>query len=98
MIVVALAIWREDGSPILFAQPRVGRGNRFFTMLKFRSMSATRADRHGDASTVRDDDRVTRVGSFIRRTSIDELPQLINVLRGNMSHGAGRYLLSPVVL
>lgn len=85
MLAVAVAIWIEDGRPILFAQPRVGRGNRFFTMLKFRSMTAAQADRHGDASTGRDDDRITRVGEFIRRTSIDELPQLINVLRGDMS-------------
>ncbi len=98
LLGVTLAIWLDDGRPILFAQPRVGRGNRFFTMLKFRSMSAASADRHGQASTGRDDARITRVGRYIRRTSLDEIPQLLNVLRGDMSYGAGRYLLSPVVL
>lgn len=85
LLGVAMAIWIDDGRPVLFAQPRVGRGNRFFTMLKFRSMSQASTDRHGDASAGRDDARVTRVGRFIRRTSIDEIPQLFNVLRGDMS-------------
>ncbi len=85
LLVVALAIKLEDGGPIFFAQRRVGRGNRFFTILKFRSMSENRVGREGDVSTARGDQRVTRIGKFIRRTSIDELPQLFNVLRGDMS-------------
>lgn len=98
LLLVAAAILIEDGSPVLFVQRRVGRANRFFQMYKFRSMASTRADQDGHQSTRRDDARITRVGQFIRRTSIDELPQLFNVLRGEMSHGAGRYLLSAVEL
>ena len=85
LLLVALAIMIEDGLPIFFVQRRVGRGNRFFDMYKFRSMQADRGDSAGNRSASRDDDRVTRVGRFIRRTSIDELPQLINVLQGDMS-------------
>jgi polysaccharide biosynthesis protein PslA len=85
MLLVALAILIEDGRPVLFVQQRLGRGNRFFSMYKFRSMRAAQTDHDGRRSAARADDRVTRVGRFIRRTSIDELPQLINVVRGDMS-------------
>jgi polysaccharide biosynthesis protein PslA len=85
MLLAALAIRLEDGGPVLFVQRRLGRGNRFFDMLKFRSMKVETSDHAGTRSTARDDDRTTRVGRFIRRTSIDELPQLINVLAGDMS-------------
>lgn len=85
MAIVALAIRREDGGPVLFRQKRMGRGNTLFNMLKFRSMRVEGSDALGTLSTLRDDDRVTRIGRFIRRTSIDELPQLFNVLAGDMS-------------
>jgi len=85
LALVALAIKFDDGGPILFVQKRVGRSNRFFQMYKFRSMAVNRADRDGLVSASRDDNRVTRVGAFMRRTSIDELPQLFNVLKGDMS-------------
>ncbi len=85
LLVTALAILIEDGMPVFFVQQRMGRGNRFFAMYKFRSMAQAHSDVHGMTSTARDDQRVTRVGRFIRRTSIDELPQLFNVIRGNMS-------------
>jgi polysaccharide biosynthesis protein PslA len=85
MVAVAIAIKLEDGGPILFRQQRVGRGNQFFTMWKFRSMRLAASDHAGHRSTAPDDQRVTRVGRLIRRTSIDELPQLANVLRGDMS-------------
>ncbi len=85
LALVALAIKLEDGGSVLFVQKRVGRANRFFQMYKFRSMSERNADREGLVSTSRDDSRITRVGAFIRRTSIDELPQLFNVLKGEMS-------------
>jgi lipopolysaccharide/colanic/teichoic acid biosynthesis glycosyltransferase len=85
MLLVALLIKLEDGGPVFFVQRRLGRGNRFFGMYKFRSMKVHKADSDGARSASRDDDRVTRVGRFIRRTSIDELPQLVNVLRGEMS-------------
>lgn len=85
LLLVALAILIEDGSPVLFIQRRVGRGNRFFDMVKFRSMANANGDPSGSRSTSRDDLRITRVGRFIRRTSIDELPQLFNVAIGQMS-------------
>lgn len=85
LAAVAIAIVLEDGGPALFVQRRMGRGNTFFSMYKFRSMAVARLDHDGRQSTARDDARVTRIGRFIRRTSIDELPQLINVLLGDMS-------------
>ena len=85
LLIVAAAILIEDGSPVLFVQRRVGRANRFFQMYKFRSMSVGRSDHEGRQSTERGDERITRVGAFIRRTSLDELPQLFNVLKGEMS-------------
>nr|WP_305957360.1 exopolysaccharide biosynthesis polyprenyl glycosylphosphotransferase [Aurantiacibacter sp. 219JJ12-13]MDP5260696.1 exopolysaccharide biosynthesis polyprenyl glycosylphosphotransferase [Aurantiacibacter sp. 219JJ12-13] len=83
MAAVAVAIKLHDGGPVFFRQRRMGRGNQFFDIFKFRSMGEADAD--GDRSASKDDDRITPVGRFIRRTSIDELPQLINVLIGNMS-------------
>jgi len=82
---VALAIKLQDGGPVFFVQRRMGRGNRFFNMYKFRSMTQGLCDREGNVSASKDDQRITRVGKFIRATSIDELPQLINVLLGDMS-------------
>ncbi len=85
LLLTALAIVLQDGGPVLFRQLRVGRANHFFAIVKFRSMRADKADAAGARSAAKQDDRVTRVGGFIRRTSIDELPQLWNVLRGDMS-------------
>lgn len=85
LLLVALAIKLEDGGPVFFVQRRVGRGNRFFPIFKFRSMSVNRVGRDGTQSASKDDKRITRVGKIIRSTSIDELPQLFNVLRGDMS-------------
>ena len=82
--VVALSIALESGLPVLFRQNRIGRGGREFGMLKFRSM-VKNAAALGPYFTTDNDPRITRVGRFIRRTSIDELPQLINVLLGDMS-------------
>ncbi|RPF71443.1 sugar transferase [Aurantiacibacter spongiae] len=83
LALCAVLIKLEDGGPILFRQRRMGRGNRFFDIYKFRSMRE--ADEDGERSASRDDERITRIGRFMRRTSIDELPQLINVLLGDMS-------------
>ncbi|WP_336969858.1 sugar transferase [Sphingobium aromaticiconvertens] len=85
MVVIAIAIKLDSPGPILFRQQRIGRGNRLFRIMKFRSMRFDQADDTGQLSARRDDNRVTRVGRFIRSTSIDELPQLINVLLGEMS-------------
>lgn len=85
LLLVALAIRLEDGGPALFVQRRMGRHNRLFRMLKFRTMRSEAADGEGQRSAGRSDGRVTRVGRFLRRTSLDELPQLLNVLGGSMS-------------
>lgn len=85
MLVIALGIKAQDMGPVLFVQPRVGRGNRLFPMFKFRTMREGAADEGGDRSTARGDDRVTKIGRFLRRTSLDELPQLWNVIRGEMA-------------
>lgn len=85
LLVVALLIKIEDRGPIFFVQKRTGRGNRFFPIFKFRSMRVEKLDASGNRSASKDDDRITRIGRIIRRTSIDELPQLFNVLRGEMS-------------
>jgi lipopolysaccharide/colanic/teichoic acid biosynthesis glycosyltransferase len=85
LMVVALAIKLESPGRVFFVQVRMGRGNRLFNVYKFRSMRADLCDHAGNRSAARDDDRITAVGRFIRATSIDELPQLINVLLGDMS-------------
>jgi exopolysaccharide production protein ExoY len=99
MIAVAIAVYSQDGGPILFAHRRLGRGGRSFYCLKFRSMAvdaearlkallasdpAARAEWEKDHK-LRNDPRVTSLGEFLRKTSLDELPQLFNVLRGEMS-------------
>lgn len=82
MLLVGIAIRLEDGGPALFRQKRVGQDGKPFVLFKFRSMPVNTGDiPSAQASNV----KVTRVGTFIRRTNIDELPQLINILRGDMS-------------
>ena len=85
MIAIAALIRCESGGPILFTQLRRGYGDRLIRVHKFRTMHAECRDDHAAQQTTRDDPRVTRVGRFLRRTSLDELPQLLNVLRGEMS-------------
>lgn len=85
MLLVALAIWIDDPGPVLFAQERMGRGGRSFRLYKFRTM---RVDAPKERPLPKSDDParyVTRLGRFLRRFSLDELPQLFNVLRGDMS-------------
>jgi lipopolysaccharide/colanic/teichoic acid biosynthesis glycosyltransferase len=99
LVLVAALVKLQDGGPILFAQTRIGRGMREFKCLKFRSMrtnaaellakllendAAARAEWAADHK-LKNDPRITRLGLFLRKTSLDELPQLINVLRGDMS-------------
>ncbi|MFN4281750.1 MAG: undecaprenyl-phosphate glucose phosphotransferase [Alphaproteobacteria bacterium] len=85
LLLVALAIKLDSKGPVFFKQRRLGFNNDEFQVLKFRSMSVIEDDPAMIAQATPRDPRVTRVGAFIRRTSIDELPQLINVLRGEMS-------------
>jgi lipopolysaccharide/colanic/teichoic acid biosynthesis glycosyltransferase len=83
--LVGLLIKLEDGGPVFFVQKRVGRANRFFDIYKFRSMSVNKMGRDGAQSASKNDCRVTRIGRLLRSSSVDELPQLFNVLRGDMS-------------
>ncbi|WP_448658025.1 exopolysaccharide biosynthesis polyprenyl glycosylphosphotransferase [Sphingomonas sp. CJ99] len=83
--IVSLMIRLESAGPIFFVQTRIGLGNKMFAMYKFRSMRTEMCDANASTLTARNDSRVTRVGKFIRKTSIDELPQLLNVLKGDMS-------------
>jgi Undecaprenyl-phosphate glucose phosphotransferase len=85
MALVALAIKLESKGPILFRQKRYGLNNELVEVLKFRSMYTDRCDANAARLVTRSDSRVTRVGRFIRKTSLDELPQLINVLTGSLS-------------
>lgn len=84
LLGIALAVRRSSPGPALYRAQRTGRHGREFTLYKFRSMVAD-ADRQGPGITASGDSRVTGVGRFLRRTKLDELPQLINVLRGDMS-------------
>lgn len=100
MLLVALIIRIKSGSPVMFRQYRVGKGGKLFTFLKFRSMeNGTKSNVHkeyvkklingehkkGEIFKMEDDSRITKFGRFLRKTSIDELPQFFNVLRGDMS-------------
>ena len=82
MLVIALAITIESPGPVLYRSRRVGLRGREFSMLKFRKMHR---DASGPPLTAKDDERLTRVGSLLMRTKLDELPQLWNVIRGDMS-------------
>ena len=82
---LALAVLMDSGLPIFYSQPRLGRGGRVFNIYKYRSMRQD-AEADGEArTTIENDPRVTRVGNFLRKTRLDELPQFWNVLRGEMS-------------
>jgi lipopolysaccharide/colanic/teichoic acid biosynthesis glycosyltransferase len=85
LVFVAIAVRMESAGPAFFRQKREGVGGSTFYAYKFRSMRTEVEDASGVAQTVRGDQRVTRLGAFLRKTSIDELPQLYNVLRGEMS-------------
>jgi len=95
LAVLALAVWLTSSGPVLYVAPRVGKGGRYFPFFKFRTMVrgadaqrdgvAARNEQKGHLFKIRRDPRVTAVGRFMRRFSLDELPQLLNVLRGQMS-------------
>lgn len=95
MVLASFLIWLEDRGPMIYKQKRVGENGRIFSVYKFRTMvqgaeelrlQVERADENGNTiHKTKDDPRVTRVGKILRRTSIDELPQLVNVLQGTMS-------------
>jgi lipopolysaccharide/colanic/teichoic acid biosynthesis glycosyltransferase len=84
MLGLAVLVKLDSPGPALYRAPRIGRGGRLFHMLKFRTM-VTNASQMGPTITYDGDPRITRLGAILRRTHLDELPQLINVLRGEMS-------------
>lgn len=84
LILIALIIWLDAGGPILFLQERIGQGGHPFRIIKFRTMSVD-AESRGPQLSFPEDKRQTRVGSFLRRFRLDELPQFINILKGEMS-------------
>ena len=84
-VLIAVAIKLEDGGPVFFVQERVGRDCRVFRAFKFRSMIIDAEKLTGAIQAVADDPRVTRIGRLLRSTAFDELPQLWNILRGDMS-------------
>lgn len=84
LVVMALLIKATAGSPVFYGQARIGLNGKTFKLYKFRTM-VTDADRIGTAVTAKNDPRITPVGKFLRRFKLDELPQLINVLKGDMS-------------
>jgi len=83
-LLIAIAIVVDSRGGVFYTQTRVGRHNKDFQLYKFRSMS-TNADQHGQLTVGARDSRITRVGYFVRKTKLDELPQLINILKGDMS-------------
>ena len=85
LLLIGLLIKKGSPGPALFKQPRHGFNNRVFDVYKFRSMRNDAADLKAAQQTVAGDARITKIGRFIRKTSIDELPQLINVIKGEMS-------------
>ena len=85
LVVIAIAIKLDSRGPIFFSQVRMGRDNKLFRILKFRSMRVEATDKDGTRSATPEDDRVTCVGRILRMTSLDELPQVFNVLKGDMS-------------
>jgi lipopolysaccharide/colanic/teichoic acid biosynthesis glycosyltransferase len=92
-LVIAAVVKLDDGGPVFYTQPRVGRDGVTFRGYKFRSMRADAEARFGPRQAVQADARVTRVGRWLRATAMDELPQLWNILRGDMSFVGPRALM-----
>ncbi len=85
LIAIAIAIKLTSPGPVLFSQYRYGYRNRFFKIYKFRTMRVTACDATGVKQTVQGDSRITAIGRILRKTSLDEIPQLFNVIKGDMS-------------
>ncbi|MFQ5914698.1 MAG: sugar transferase [Nitrospinota bacterium] len=91
--LVAFSIKLDDGGPVFYSQGRVGKAGRSFRILKFRTMAPDSDERYGPLQAEEKDPRVTRVGRFLRATALDELPQLVNIFKGDMSFVGPKALL-----
>jgi len=85
LLIVSLLIKLDDGGKVFFLQERVGKNRQIFQIIKFRTMVENATQMKGGYSVSENDPRITKIGNFLRKTSLDELPQLFNVLRGDMS-------------
>jgi len=91
-LIISLFIWLEDKGSVLYLQERVGKNGKRFKALKFRSMIKGAEKETGPVQAVENDPRVTKVGKILRKTAMDELPQLVNILKGDMSFVGPRAL------
>jgi lipopolysaccharide/colanic/teichoic acid biosynthesis glycosyltransferase len=91
-LIFTLTIWLEDKGPVYYTQDRVGKNSKLFKGIKFRSMKSNAEEGVGPIQAKENDPRVTKIGRFLRKTAMDELPQLLNILKGDMSFVGPRAL------
>jgi lipopolysaccharide/colanic/teichoic acid biosynthesis glycosyltransferase len=91
-LIFSVAIKLQDGGPVFYSQERVGKGGRIFRVMKFRSMIKDAEKATGPVQAVENDPRITKVGIILRKTAMDELPQLLNIFKGDMSFVGPRSL------
>ncbi|MFL2673330.1 MAG: sugar transferase [Dehalococcoidia bacterium] len=85
IFIIPLLIWIEDRGPIFYSQNRIGKNKKVFKVIKFRTMIPDAEKASGAVWSTKDDPRITRIGHLLRRTALDEIPQLVNILKGEMS-------------
>ena len=85
IFIIPLLIWVEDRGPIFYSQNRIGKNKKVFKVIKFRTMIPEAEKASGAVWSTKDDPRITRIGHLLRRTALDEIPQLLNILKGEMS-------------
>ena len=85
IFIIPLLIWIEDRGPIFYSQNRIGKNKKVFKVIKFRTMIPDAEKASGAVWATKDDPRITRIGHLLRRTALDEIPQLLNILKGEMS-------------
>ena len=85
IFIIPLLIWVEDRGPIFYSQNRIGKNKKVFKVIKFRTMIPEAEKTSGAVWSTKDDPRITRIGHLLRRTALDEIPQLLNILKGEMS-------------